>query len=53
MEIQARIALERKGFDLGALQEGMRIKLTGRRGRQGNLILFGEAELPNGEILLR
>lgn len=53
VELQARIALERKGFDFDALQEGTTIKLTGKRGRQEKRILFGEAELPDGRKILR
>ena len=53
VELQARIALQRKGFDFDALQEGTTIRLTGRLGRQDKRILFGEAVLPDGRILLR
>lgn len=53
VELLARIALERGGFDFDALQEGTQIQLTGRVGYRERTLNFSEATLPNGRILKR
>ncbi|MGE4657526.1 MAG: DUF6152 family protein [Gammaproteobacteria bacterium] len=51
VEMLAKNALERQGFDFGALQIGLMIKLQGRLGYRPNTIYFVEIELPDGRII--
>ena len=51
VELLARIALERQGFDFDSLQEGMTIQLTGRVGYRERNLRFVEAVRPDGEIV--
>ncbi len=52
VELLARVALERRGFDFDALQEGTQIQLTGRVGYREHTLFFEEAVLPNGRIVV-
>ena len=51
VELLARIALERQGFDFDSLQEGMVIELTGRLGYREHTLRFVEAVRPDGGIV--
>ena len=51
VEMLAKIALERQGFDFDALQIGTEIKMQGRMGFRPKTIYFVEAELPDGRII--
>ena len=51
VELLARIALERQGFDFDSLQEGMTIQLTGRVGYRENNLRFVEALRPDGVLV--
>ena len=51
VELIAQAALERRGFDFDALQEGMVITLTGRVGYEAGSLLFGEALLADGRVV--
>lgn len=51
VELLARIALERQGFDFDAFQAGTRIQLTGRVGYREHTLRFGEAVLPDGRTI--
>ena len=51
VELLARIALERQGFDFDSLQEGMVIELTGRLGYRDYTMRFVEAVRPDGGIV--
>lgn len=51
VEMLARIALERQGFDFGSLEEGMVIQLTGRLGYRDRNLRFMQAVRPDGEIV--
>ena len=51
VEMLARIALERQGFDFDWLEEGMNIQLTGRVGYRERNLRFVEAVRPDGEIV--
>ncbi len=51
VELLARIALERQGFDFDSLQEGMEIELTGRLGYREYTLRFVEAVRPDGGIV--
>ena len=51
VEMLAKIALERLEFDFDALQEGARIRLTGRIGYRENTLNFSEAVLADGRIV--
>ncbi len=51
VECLARIALERQGFDLDSLQNGVAAKLTGRIGFREGYLRFREAELEDGRII--
>ena len=51
VELLARIALERQGFDFDSLQEGMVIELTGRLGYREYTLRFVEAVRPDGGIV--
>lgn len=51
VEMLAKNALERQGFDFDALQVGLIIKLQGRLGYRPNTIYFVEIELPDGTII--
>ena len=51
VELLARIALERQGFDFDWLEEGMDIQLTGRVGYRERNLRFVEAVRPDGEIV--
>ena len=51
VELLARIALERQGFDFDSLQEGMVIELTGRLGYREDTLRFVEAVRPDGGIV--
>jgi hypothetical protein len=51
VEMLARIALERQGFDFDSLHEGMVIELTGRLGYREFTLRFVEAVRPDGGIV--
>ena len=51
VEMLARIALERGGFDFDWLHDGMAIQLTGRLGYRENNLLFVEAVRPDGSVV--
>ncbi len=51
VELLARIALERQGFDFMALEVGAKVRVSGRLGYRPNTMYFVEAELPDGQIL--
>ena len=51
VEMLAKNALERQGFDFDALQVGATIKMQGRLGFRPKTIYFMEAELPDGRII--
>lgn len=51
VEMLARIALERQGFDFDSLREGMDIQLTGRLGYREYNLRFVEAVRPDGGIV--
>jgi hypothetical protein len=51
IEMLAKIALQRQNFDFDALQNGTKIKLTGRRSHRGHTMRFGEATLPDGRVI--
>ena len=51
VEMLARIALERQGFDFDWLEEGMNIQLTGRVGYRERNLRFVEAVRPDGQIV--
>ena len=48
VELLARIALQRSGFDFDSLQEGTEITVTGRNGRREGNIFFLEGTLADG-----
>ncbi|MDG2087261.1 MAG: DUF6152 family protein [Arenicellaceae bacterium] len=51
VEMLARIALQRGGFDFDAFEEGDRIQVSGRRGYREYTLRFGEATLPDGTVV--
>ncbi len=51
VEMLARIALERQGFDFDSLHEGMAIQLTGRLGYREYNLRFVEAVRPDGGVV--
>ena len=51
VEMLAKIALERQGFDFDLLHEGMVIQLTGRLGYREHNLRFVEAVRPDGSIV--
>ena len=51
VEMLARIALERQGFDFDWLHEGMVIQLTGRLGYREHNLRFVEAVRPDGGVV--
>ncbi|MCZ0955207.1 MAG: DUF6152 family protein [Rhodospirillaceae bacterium] len=51
VEMLARIALQRQGFDFDSLHEGMDIQLTGRLGYRDFNLRFVEAVRPDGGIV--
>lgn len=51
VEMLARIALQRQGFDFDSLREGMDIQLTGRLGYREFNLRFVEAVRPDGGIV--
>ena len=51
VEMLARIALERQGFDFDWLEEGMIIQLTGRVGYRERNLRFVEAVRPDGQVV--
>ena len=51
VELLARIALERQGFDFDSLQEGMVIRLTGRLGYREKNLRFVEAVRADGLVV--
>lgn len=51
VEMLARIALERQGFDFDWLEEGMNIQLTGRVGYRERNLRFVEAVRTDGQIV--
>ena len=53
VEMLARIALERGGFDFEAFQVGSEIELTGRVGYRERTLNFTQAKLPDGRIIER
>ena len=52
VELLAKIALERQGFDFEQLQNGMEIELTGRVGIRERTLLFEQAVHPDGHIVV-
>ena len=53
VEMLARIALQRGGFDFDDLQVGTQIQLTGRIGHKERTLNFTQAILPNGKVVER
>ena len=51
VEMLARIALERQGFDFDSLHEGMAVQLTGHLGYRDYTLRFVEAVRPDGGIV--
>ena len=51
VEMLARIALERQGFDFEALEVGHTVTVAGRLGYRPDSLYFVEAELPDGRVL--
>ncbi len=51
VEMLARIALERQGFDFDSLHEGMVVQLTGRLGYREKNLRFVEAVGPDGAVV--
>ena len=51
VEMLARIALERQGFDFEALEVGQTVSVVGRLGYRPNSLYFVEAQLPDGRVL--
>ena len=51
VELLAKIALERQGFDFDAFEEGAQIQLTGRVGFREHTLRFGEAVLQDGRTI--
>lgn len=51
VELLARIALERGGWNLDELQNGWNITFTGRIGYRDRTLRFVEAKLPDGRTL--
>ena len=51
VEMLAKIALQRQNFDFDAFQEGVQIKLSGRRAHIGHTMRFGEATLADGRVI--
>ena len=51
VEMLAKIALERQGFDFDSLHEGMAVQLTGRLGYRDYTLRFVEAVRPDGGIV--
>ena len=52
VEMLARIAFERQGFEFEALEVGMVVEVTGRLGYDGNNMYFRQAILPDGRTLI-
>ncbi len=52
VELLAKIALERQGFDFEQLQNGMEIELTGRVGIREGTLRFEQAVHPDGHIVV-
>ena len=52
VEMLARIAFERQGFDFEALEVGMVVEVTGRLGYDINNMYFRQAVLPDGRTLV-
>lgn len=51
VEMLAKIALQRQGFDFEAFAIGQQVKVTGRMGRRPHTMYLVEAELPDGRKL--
>lgn len=51
VEMLAKIALLRNGFDFGGLEVGTHVKITGLKGRKERTTFFRSAELPDGRIV--
>jgi Family of unknown function (DUF6152) len=51
VEMLAKIALERNGFDFSALPAGAHVTVTGLKGRREHMIFFRTAEFPDGHTL--
>jgi Family of unknown function (DUF6152) len=51
VEMLAKIALDRNGFDFSALQAGAHVTVTGFKGRRERTLFFRMAKLPNGEVV--
>ncbi|MFL2547016.1 MAG: DUF6152 family protein [Candidatus Rariloculaceae bacterium] len=52
VELLAKIALERQGFDFDALQEGMEVQLRGRLGYKEFTLRFEEAITADGRSIV-
>ncbi len=52
VEMLAKIALERQGFNFDLLEEGMQIQMTGRVGYREFTLRYGEAITPDGVSVL-
>jgi hypothetical protein len=51
VEMLAKIALDRNGFDFSALQAGAHLTVTGYKGRRERTLFFRMAKLPTGEVV--
>ena len=51
VEMLAKIALERNGFDFDALPVHAHLTVTGLKGRREHTIFFRAAEFPDGRVL--
>ena len=51
VEMLARVALERQGFEFQALEVGAAVKVAGRLGYRHNSLYLREAQLPDGRVL--
>jgi hypothetical protein len=51
VEMLARVALQRGGFDFDSIQEGEQIQLSGQLGYREHTLRFVEATLPDGTVV--
>lgn len=51
VEMLAKVALDRQGFDVDALKVGDTVKVSGRLGRRENTMYMVEVVLPDGRTL--
>ena len=53
VELLAVVALQRRGFNFDAIQDGSQIEMTARVGYRDHTLLFTGALLPDGTIVTR